>query len=75
MAARVEVSYPEQGWSMLCNGVVLFDDAGALLPDGTEIAPLEGAPLSRKRVRAAYLPAAFVVAAGALSRHGRYTAG
>ena len=31
-AARVTVSHPEQGWSLLCNGVVLFDDAGILLP-------------------------------------------
>ncbi len=34
MAARVAVSHPEQGWSLLCNGIVLFDDAGALLPGG-----------------------------------------
>ena len=39
MAARVLVSHPEQGWSLLCNGVVLFDDAGALLPGGREVAP------------------------------------
>jgi len=39
MAARVMVSHPEQGWSLLCNGVVLFDDAGALLPGGREVAP------------------------------------
>ena len=38
-AARVTVSHPEQGWSLLCNGVVLFDDAGALLPSGREVAP------------------------------------
>jgi hypothetical protein len=25
-------SHPEQGWSLLCNGVVLFDDGGELLP-------------------------------------------
>jgi hypothetical protein len=37
MAARVTVGHPEQGWSLLCNGVVLFDDAGALLPDGSEV--------------------------------------
>jgi hypothetical protein len=23
--------HPEQGWSLLCNGVVLFDDAGVLV--------------------------------------------
>jgi hypothetical protein len=25
-------SHPEQGWSLLCNGVVLFDDGGELQP-------------------------------------------
>ena len=38
-AARVMVTHPEQGWSLLCNGVVLFEDAGALLPSGREVAP------------------------------------
>ena len=33
-AARVISAHPEQGWSLLCNGVVLFDDDGELLPDG-----------------------------------------
>ncbi|GLF98134.1 DUF5999 family protein [Streptomyces yaizuensis] len=28
-----------QGWVLLCNGVLLFDDTGALLPDGQIIAP------------------------------------
>jgi hypothetical protein len=39
MAARVVISHPEQGWSMLCNGIVLFDAAGALLPGGRGIVP------------------------------------
>jgi hypothetical protein len=39
IAARAVASHPEQGWSLLCNGVVLFDDAGALLPDGRAISP------------------------------------
>ena len=38
-AARVIASHPEQGWSLLCNGVVAFDDTGALLPDGSVIEP------------------------------------
>ncbi|PZS36983.1 MAG: hypothetical protein DLM59_00095 [Pseudonocardiales bacterium] len=38
-AARVTSGHPEQGWSLLCNGVVLFDDTGELLPDGRVIAP------------------------------------
>ncbi len=33
-AARVVSCHPEQGWSLLCNGVVLFDDTGEILPDG-----------------------------------------
>jgi hypothetical protein len=38
-AARVVASYPEQGWIMLCNGVVVFDDTGELMPDGSSVAP------------------------------------
>jgi hypothetical protein len=38
-AAHVVVSHPEQGWSLLCNGVVVFDDTGALLPDGRALDP------------------------------------
>jgi hypothetical protein len=38
-AARTIAGHPEQGWSLLCNGVVFFDDAGGLLPDGSAIAP------------------------------------
>ena len=38
-AARVVVIHPEQGWSLLCNGVLLFDDAGELLPDGRAVPP------------------------------------
>ena len=51
-AAHVVVSHPEQGWSLLCNGIVLFDDTGALLPDGHSIPP---------RRRAAAQPAAGVL--------------
>jgi hypothetical protein len=38
-AARIVSTHPEQGWSLLCNGVVVFDDLGELLPDGRTIAP------------------------------------
>jgi hypothetical protein len=31
--------HPEQGWYLLCNGVVLFDDGGALLPDQRVLEP------------------------------------
>ena len=38
-AAATVASHPEQGWILLCNGVVVFDDTGELLPDGRVIAP------------------------------------
>jgi hypothetical protein len=38
-AACVVAAHPEQGWSLLCNGVVVFEDTGDLLPDGRIIAP------------------------------------
>jgi hypothetical protein len=41
-AARVVASHPEQGWSLLCNGVILFDDTGELLPDGGTVEPHRG---------------------------------
>ncbi len=37
-AARVVSTHPEQGWSLLCNGVVAFEDTGELLPDGRAVA-------------------------------------
>ncbi|MCX4587545.1 DUF5999 family protein [Streptomyces sp. NBC_00191] len=38
-AARLVAHHPEQGWSLLCNGILLFEDTGELLPDGQIIAP------------------------------------
>jgi hypothetical protein len=38
-AAKTVVSHPEQGWSLLCNGIVVFEDTGELLPGGGTIAP------------------------------------
>lgn len=38
-AAHVLKAHPDQGWSLLCNGVVLFEDTGLLLPDGSVVAP------------------------------------
>ncbi|MCW2600780.1 MAG: hypothetical protein JWM02_2609 [Frankiales bacterium] len=37
LAAAVITARHEQGWSLLCNGVIIFDDEGALLPDGNAI--------------------------------------
>jgi len=41
-AARTVASAPEQGWSLLCNGVIVFEDTGELLPDCSVIEPHRG---------------------------------
>jgi DNA-binding response OmpR family regulator len=51
-AARTVAAHPEQGWSLLCNGIVLFDDTGELLPDGSVIAPRRAPPARRGGVPA-----------------------
>ncbi len=48
-AARTVSFHPGQGWSLLCNGVIVFDDMGEILPDGRVVPPH----------RRAYLPVAF----------------
>ena len=44
LAARLFARYPDQGWSLLCNGVVLLDDGGQLLPDGQIASPAAARP-------------------------------
>jgi hypothetical protein len=39
LAARIVADKPSQGWSLLCNGVIEFDDGGELLPDGRAVTP------------------------------------
>lgn len=38
-AAVIVASHPEQGWNLLCNGVLVFEDTGEILPDGRVVAP------------------------------------
>ncbi|MER5556383.1 DUF5999 family protein [Streptomyces sp. NPDC002793] len=38
-AAMVVRRADAQGWAQLCNGVVIFEDTGALFPDGQINAP------------------------------------
>ena len=45
-AARVVAAHPEQGWSLLSNGVVVFGDGGQILPDGQVIESRPGARLA-----------------------------
>ena len=40
-AAHVMRAHPDQGWSLLCNHVVLFEDGGMLLPDGGRVEPFQ----------------------------------
>lgn len=36
-AACMVAFHPEQGWGLLCNGVVVFEDTGELMPDGRSV--------------------------------------
>ncbi|MEU9736864.1 DUF5999 family protein [Streptomyces sp. NPDC048002] len=38
-APRVVAAHPEQGWNLLCDGTIVFDDSGELLPDGRVVTP------------------------------------
>ncbi|MGW7267809.1 DUF5999 family protein [Streptomyces sp. NPDC054842] len=38
-AAHIVAAHPEQGWSLRCDGAIVFDDTGELLPDGSVVAP------------------------------------
>lgn len=37
--AHIVSAHPEQGWYLLCDGAIAFDDTGVLLPDGRVVAP------------------------------------
>jgi hypothetical protein len=50
-AARVVSGHPEQGWSLLCNGVILFEDTGELLPDCSTVSPHRGGRLGAEHPR------------------------
>ena len=38
-AAHVVAAHPEQGWTLLCDGAIVFDDSGELTADGRIVAP------------------------------------
>jgi len=51
-AARIVAFHPEQGWSLLCNGVIMFDDRGEILPGGRVVPPPPNPhPAARRGVR------------------------
>nr|WP_211247656.1 DUF5999 family protein [Cryptosporangium arvum] len=43
-AASILAAHPVQGWSLLCNGVIVFEDTGELLPDGRCVDPCRPEP-------------------------------
>ncbi len=43
-AAAVTARVDAQGWVLLCNGVIRFDDGGELFPDGRVVAPHRPTP-------------------------------
>ena len=38
-AAHTVAFHSEQGWSLLCNGLIVFDDMGEILPGGRVLPP------------------------------------
>jgi hypothetical protein len=68
-AARTVHRHPEQGWSRLCNGLVLFDDGGELLPSGRVVPPAVAAvvPRARRPLDAGLAGAGAAVAAEAMA--------
>jgi hypothetical protein len=55
-AACVLACHPEQSWSLLCNGVMLFDDAGVLVLGNLVVIPVghprcQGRPEGQMAVR------------------------
>ncbi len=43
-AARLVADHWEPGWALLCNGLVVFDDGGALIPAQATRATAAGTP-------------------------------
>ena len=50
-AAHIVAAHPEQGWSLRCDGAIVFDDSGELTADGRVVAP-HRAPAERLAVAA-----------------------
>ncbi|MCM3882672.1 DUF5999 family protein [Frankia sp. R82] len=43
-AARLASEHWDQGWCLLCNGVIRFDDTGEILPTGRTVEPRRTLP-------------------------------
>jgi hypothetical protein len=68
--ARVMVRQDDIGWSLLCNRVIVFDDTGEILPDGTVLAPDRAGPRTDDRRRLRRRDVRSVSVAKALARSG-----
>jgi hypothetical protein len=68
-------AHAEQGWSLLCNGVVLFEDTGELLPDGQVVQPHRPATRSALPARRDPRAAVGTTAAGPASLTTRTAVG
>jgi hypothetical protein len=57
LASAIVAAHPEQGWNLLCNGVLTFEDTGAVAPSGQVVPPRRASavtsPLNGGRGRAA----------------------
>jgi hypothetical protein len=49
--AHIVAAHPEQGWTLLCDGAVVFDDTGELHADGSVVPPHRG-PADRLAIAA-----------------------
>ncbi|MER6274624.1 DUF5999 family protein [Streptomyces sp. 900105755] len=49
--AHIVAAHPEQGWTLLCDGAIVFDDTGELHADGSVVPPHRG-PAERLAVAA-----------------------
>jgi len=54
--ACVVARHAKQGWRLLCNGVVVFEDGGAIRPDGTRLTPRHTAAPGSRRKDLSWLP-------------------
>ena len=72
-AARAIVNHFEQGWSLLCNGVVTFDDTGELLPNNHAVTPHQPAIGQTPAPRRAPTPSAASAAPVARARNRQRT--
>jgi hypothetical protein len=55
--AQIVIVHAEQGWSLLCNGIVAFDGSALMLPDGTIVRRRTTALTSGREPSASLSPA------------------